>query len=148
MVQIQRVNNLLGKLEKRTRASKVGDDGNVVVGYTAAYALFVHERPPGAKMSDAQRKAMFAKFKEREKKGKKKKKRRKNKRRGPKFLEGPAREMSNNPQTAVDIANMVPRGGLVKALLIKGLLLQRESQKRVPVDTGNLMNSAFTAVEK
>ena len=61
-----------------------------------------------------------------------------------KFLENAARENGKEigrvvRQTFKQTSNMLT------SLLIGGLRLQRESQKRVPVDTGALKGSAFTA---
>jgi hypothetical protein len=63
---------------------------------------------------------------------------------GPKFLEGPARYLAG--ELGVIIIKAVGAGQTVaEALLLAGLRLQRESQKLVPVEYGNLINSAFTA---
>jgi len=93
---------------------------SVIVGYTAAYALHVHEN-----------------LKARHKPGK-----------VAKYLEGPAR----SPWLRRELANIVIAGcraghGILTVLLRAGLRLQRESQKIVPVMTGNLKASAFTRAE-
>ncbi len=64
-----------------------------------------------------------------------------------KFLEQPAREGSRQ------IAGMVRKAlqmkmTMAQALLIAGLWLQRKAQLLVPVDTGNLKNSAFTRLDQ
>lgn len=123
------------------RLAKKHKSGDVEVGYTASYAVQVHEAERGKKnppRTDAQRKAMFAKMRE-------------NEERGhvpwaagqPKFLEQPFREMSGE---LVSITGKAIRAGapLQKALLVAGLRLQGASQKLVPVDLGNLKGSAFT----
>jgi hypothetical protein len=70
--------------------------------------------------------------------------------RGPdqqaKFLEKPAREKSRPIAGIVRTAWQQGRT-LVQGLLLGGLFLQRESQKIVPVDTGNLKASAFTRID-
>lgn len=103
----------------------------VLVGYTAKYALFVHEnmeastlgkgipRPSGLGVYWGPPQY------------------------GPKFLEGPAREF------AKDIVNVITSAfakgiPLLKSMLLGGLRLQRESMKVVPVEYGNLRASAFT----
>lgn len=63
-----------------------------------------------------------------------------------KFLEDPARNKAS------DIANVIrdrfrQTGNMRQSLIVGGLLLQRESQKEVPIDTGNLRASAFTKAE-
>jgi hypothetical protein len=128
LVNFQR---LARKLEKLKRDSTREDNGNVNVGFEASYALFVHEapmtlqgkpRPTKGRYWDPQGRATN------------------------KFLEGPFRELQSALQKIIEtaVANGV---SLIKALLFAGLRLQREAQKRVPVDTGNLKGSAFTAKE-
>ncbi len=63
-----------------------------------------------------------------------------------KFLEQPARELKR--EFSKIIVTACSRGAkLEQALLMAGLRLQRESQQLVPVDTGNLKASAFTRKE-
>jgi hypothetical protein len=64
-----------------------------------------------------------------------------------KYLEEPARA---NAATYGRIGTQAYRNGatLPKALLVAGLALQRDSQKLVPVDTGALRASAFTALDE
>jgi len=97
---------------------------SIAVGYTANYALVVHESKKMQEHREARRG------------------------RGQwKFLEQPAREKQR--ELAAVISSAVENGvSIEKALVMAGLLLQRESQKLVPVDTGNLKGSAFTKVER
>ena len=108
-----------------------GKNATVIVGYTANYAVYVHEAvgmklkgvkrsPPGkGKYWDPQGRAQA------------------------KFLEEPARTMKD--EIAKDIGKAYNNGASFEdSLYLGGLRLQRESQLRVPVDTGNLKNSAFT----
>ncbi len=126
-------------LEKQSRKH---NDVGVIVGYTASYALYVHEspgtlkgQPRGAKKGskkgtyrghywDPQGRAI------------------------PKFLEKPFREKQAE---LIDIifrttkALGIAKGnGLDRGLMLAGLNLQRASQELVPVDLGNLKSSAFT----
>lgn len=99
---------------------------SVIVGYTAAYALNVHENK---KMQE-----------NREARGVTK--------RQWKFLEQPARELSNSGEIQRIVNTAVASGAsLEDGLLLAGLRIQRESQKLVPIDTGNLRASAFTRKE-
>lgn len=64
-----------------------------------------------------------------------------------KFLTGPLHEMRD------ELARVVAEGlksgmTIAQAVLAAGLRLQRESQRNVPVDTGNLRASAFTELVK
>lgn len=101
------------KLNKRARGAK---GGSVIVGYTANYAIYVHEnvgahfQRPGAQA---------------------------------KFLEEPLRK--NKKKYVRIVSDTVEKGGTFRqGLLLGGLALQRDSQKICPVDTGNLRASAFT----
>lgn len=130
MAEVQRLEAVVRAL--RDRAARHAERASVVVGYTAAYALFVHEnmemklegqpRPSGLGVYWGPEGA------------------------GPKFLEGPARE---NRDVLAEIVKTAIRQGKTEAqaLLLAGLRLQRESQLRVPVEFGNLKNSAFTRLE-
>lgn len=116
-VKIERLEELKKKLQDMKVAAKIDED--VVVGYTASYAIYVHEN-----------------LEARHKPGKQ-----------AKFLEEPARTLQ--PVMIQIVVRAMKRGvGLLAALLLAGLRLQRASQKIVPVDTGNLKNSAFTRIEK
>jgi hypothetical protein len=104
----------------RAKAAKANRDSNpsVTVGYTAEYAIYVHENleanhPVGQ----------------------------------AKFLEQPAREMARDISQVVIDAMQNRKATLAQALLMGGLRLQRESQMLVPVDTGALRNSAFTRLD-
>ena len=89
----------------------------VVVGFTANYALWVHENV-GANFRVGQ----------------------------AKFLEQPARV--EEPQMLSIVGKVLGSGkGMVQALTLAGLFLQRKAQQLTPVDTGNLKASAFTRRE-
>lgn len=109
MLQIKGLNQVLSRFKRLERKSKKEDNVDVAVGYTANYALIVHEIHATKS----------------------------------KYLENPFREMEKE-LTAIIKATRVATESLLKGLMIAGLRLQRESQKRVPVDTGNLKGSAFT----
>ena len=129
------------KLAAAFRALKVmserTDDVEVVVGYTAKYALYVHEnmkarhsKPAGVKTQSGSADKRY-----------------KNRSAGQaKYLEQPFREMQPEIIRAIKQGRKkkVP---LLKTLLVAGLKIQRASQKLVPVDTGNLRGSAFTEEE-
>lgn len=63
-----------------------------------------------------------------------------------KFLEAPARELAKELGAIVRRA-LTSGKTMAQGLLLAGLRLQREAQKRVPVDTGALRASAFTRLE-
>lgn len=109
---------VLGESRANARSTDPNDNISVVVGYTAAYAIYVHEN------LEAYHKVGQAKY-----------------------LEQPARELSPGLGRMVR-DNVIQGKTLAQALLIAGLRLQRESQQLVPVDTGLLKNSAYTVLEK
>lgn len=113
------VKKLISQL--RDKAAKVKKDSHgvsVVVGYTANYAIWVHEN------RNAYHKVGRAGF-----------------------LLDVFREIIREIATTVSTALQQGKT-MAQALLAGGLLLQRMSQKNVPVLTGNLKNSAFTRLEK
>lgn len=123
MPDITGLKELKRTLKQLKSKSKRRDDGSVIVGYTANYSLQVHENRKAQENREA--------------------------RNGVgqwKFLEQPARTMQK--EMAAIVAKTAGRIGIIKSLLIAGLRLQRESQKLVPIDTGNLKASAFTALDK
>lgn len=151
---IKAVYKRLEKMEKRVTKPRV----SVVVGYNANYALSVHERiemkwkglPRGAGFSrDSQGRVIVSrKVTETgtvggggkgfywDPQG----------RAQAKFLEQPARELRRELSAIIETA--VKNGATLEhALFMAGLRLQRESQRLVPVDTGNLKASAFTEKE-
>ena len=128
--KIEGVERVLAKLQAMKNKNT---NVTVLVGYTASYAVYVHEN---TEMKLAGQKRRGGKGRYWDPQGKA----------GPKFLEGPAREMQE--EIGQITAKAVKSGAtLEQALLMAGLRLQRESQKRVPVDTGNLKASAFTRKE-
>ncbi len=100
--------------------ARKAEGGNVIVGFTAAYALPVHENV-GANFKAPGTQA--------------------------KFLEQPAREEMGGPARRT-IEELLAKGkSLLDALLVVGLRIQRKSQQITPIDTGNLRASAFTRKE-
>lgn len=151
---IKNVKALLDKLEDRRRKSLTGDNGSVVVGYNAKYAVWVHE--------------MIEKHAGEPRTGTRKDGSKRTGRwwdpigRGqPKYLEQPARELSNSGELARVIRESYKGGAgarnskgqfigaatLLTALAVGAQRIQRESQKLVPVDLGNLKGSAFVEKE-
>lgn len=105
----------------------------VIVGFTAAYAIYVHEaaevlrgkkRPSGiGNYWDPEPQAQS------------------------KYLEQPARQLKRElGKIVVQVTKTT--GSLERGLIVAGLRLQAAAQKRVPVEYGNLKASAFTRVDK
>lgn len=118
MAEILKLQSLIAKLRAKAAAAKKDGNASVVMGYTAAYAVYVHENleanhPIGQ----------------------------------AKFLEAPFRDLKG-VLTGIVFELLRKGKTMAQALLVAGLRLQRESQKMVPVDTGALKNSAFTRLEK
>lgn len=92
---------------------------SVIVGYTANYALYVHENLNANHVVGE-----------------------------AKFLERPARELNNSGVLRqILVQAMRTTKKIQQALYLCGLRIQRDSQLRVPIDTGNLRGSAFTRKE-
>lgn len=126
---------------------------SVLVGYTAKYALFVHENvemkwrgfPRDRSIrkgrgddiaytgySASKRKGLFW---------------------GPhgqaKFLEAPARTLDSSGELGrIVLEALLKKKNIGQALLLAGLRIQRESQKLVPIEFGLLRASAFTVLEQ
>ena len=117
MAQIKGVSKLVNQL--RSRAARARKDWGVAVavGYTAAYAVRVHEDLEAFHRTGQ-----------------------------AKFLEQPFREMQKDLWAVIVFAiksGKTPG----QALLLAGLRLLRESQKLVPVLTGFLRGSGFVRLE-
>lgn len=91
---------------------------SIIVGYTTHYAIYVHENLACNHPNGGQ----------------------------AKYLEEPFRAHKAYMMQIVK-AEMKAGHTLEQSLLIAGFYLQRESQKLVPVDTGRLKGSAFTALK-
>jgi hypothetical protein len=136
--KITGLSDLINGFKKLMAEAKKQDGIEVQVGYTAAYAVYVHENIK-----------MVLKGKPRPKK--------RGRGRGfywdpqgkaqAKFLEEPARILLPELKRVVEEVTKAT-GSLEKGMLAAGFRLQRESQIRVPVDKGILKNSAFTRLVK
>lgn len=140
MPRVEGVKAVMRAIEQRA-LSKVIKEGagisgepSVIVGYTANYALYVHEN---IEMKGAGKPRANGKGNYWDPQG----------RAQAKFLEAPARQLRNELGSIVRTA--LKRGkSLLQALYLAGLRLQRASMLIVPVDTGNLKASAFTMKEE
>lgn len=136
MPKIENVKALTDKLRDMAAKAVKEKTGSVVVGYTASYALYVHENMEMKWKGEPRKKPHKGRYWDPQDKA------------GPKFLEGPARELADTGIFTQILVKAVQAGKTVmQGLLLAGLRLQRESMLRVPVDTGNLKNSAFTRIE-
>lgn len=118
------------------RAEKIGGKPLVGarVGYSAGYAAWVHENIE-MKGKGQPRRSGRGNYWDPAGKGQ------------AKFLEEPARTMAK--QLAEIVRTALIRGAtMIQAVFMAGLRLQRESQLRCPVDSGNLKASAFTKIEE
>lgn len=111
-MKIEGIQSLQQKLKKAKRDAAV--QHSVIVGYTAYYAIYVHENV-GVEFKVGQ----------------------------AKFLEEPARYQQDGMRRVFNQV-LKGGGTVEQALMMAGLYLQRESQLLCPVDTGNLRASAFT----
>ena len=116
-MQINGLDRVQAKLTAMGQRSVGPGRVSVVVGYTASYSLHVHEN-----------------LESHHPVGK------------AKYLEDPAREYAGVLGEIISETYKETKD-LHQSLLVAGLRLQRESQVQVPIDTGNLKNSAFTEKE-
>lgn len=149
-MEIKGVEAVVLKMQAMAAKARLDFDASVSVGYTAKYALYIHEntlmrwrglpRDRSIRLnSDGTVTTGYAG----------------NKQPGlfwgptgqAKFLEGPFRELEQ------ELIDMVVKGvveqklTMAQSLVRAGLYLQRVSMQRVPVLTGNLRASAFTRLE-
>lgn len=138
--EVKGIDSLLAKLKAKAADPRY-KDGNVIVGYTANYALWVHENreihPPGMIHAGEPRRSGSGKGLYWDPQGQAR----------PGFLLDVLRE--NYQRVAGVFREQAQRGiPLTQALYLAGLFLQALSMQAVPVDTGNLKASAFTKVEE
>jgi hypothetical protein len=131
MAKIQKLSGLVQKLNRRMQKA-AENEASVSVGYTARYAIFVHENME-MKLEGKPRPSGLGVYW------------------GPagssKFLEGPAREY--RPQMAGIVSKSLrSKQPMGQALLTAGKFLQRVSQQRVPVEYGLLRASAYTRLNQ
>lgn len=116
-MQILNLDRLKVKLAAMGKKFQADGGADIVVGATQRYALIVHEN------LQAHHPVGQAKF-----------------------LEQPARELSNDGTFSAIVEQAVENGDtLEEGFLLCGLRLQREAQKLTPIDTGALRASFFTA---
>lgn len=105
----------------------------VLVGYTASYALAVHEKVEMKLAGQPRQKPRKGYYWDPQGRAQ------------AKFLETPARTESREISRITREVTKAT-GDFEKGLAFGGLHLQRESQLMVPVDEGNLKASAFTSI--
>lgn len=119
MAKILGLEKLIAQLRQRAAKARKDVDGvSVSVGYTANYALVVHENR-NAYHRVGRAGYLLDVMRENQ------------------------RQLADVVRTALQAGKTV-----AQALLLVGLRLQRESQLNVPVLTGNLKNSAFTRLDR
>lgn len=118
-MQVRGLDKLTAFLRSRAEKALAESKDDVQIGFTAAYAIYVHEdlearhQPPHGHGGQA------------------------------KFLEQPAREQQE--VLAATVRDALSGGASIpQALMLAGLQLQGMAQDLCPVDTGNLRASAYT----
>lgn len=135
-MKITGIKSLQKKLKRlENEAREEARHASVSTGYTASYALYVHEMPMKHKGEKRRKKKNQGRFWDPQGRAQNK------------FLETPARQ--NREELGAVVVTVVKTGKKVRwGLLAAARLLQRMSQLLVPVDTGNLKNSAFTEFDR
>ena len=131
---IRGADRLVQKFQKLENQSKRNNNVSVIVGYTANYALYVHENIEMKWKGKPRQKPAKGRYWDPQGRGQ------------SKFLEQPFREKKGE-LTGIVRQMTKATGSLEMGLLSAGLNLQAASQKLVPVDLGNLKASAFTRIE-
>lgn len=138
ILEVARVENLTRfKRKMAIKRAKAMRDSNlsVKIGYEASYALWVHENIEEKWKGLPRKHPHKGRYWDPQGRGR------------SKFLEYPARVFGSKIGS---IIGQAAKNGatLLQSMLLGGMFLQRESQRIVPVDTGNLKASAFTKAEK
>lgn len=133
MAEVLNLSGLRTKLLLKYKQAARDADVVGLVGYTAAYAIWVHEMPNNDSFGTPRPSGLGVYWGPRGQ---------------PKFLEEPARRLANDGTLGNIVARAAKSGKSVKeAILLACLRIQRESQMVVPVEYGNLRASAFTRIE-
>jgi hypothetical protein len=133
MAQVENVEKVIATLRAKAAAAIKDNNVSVVVGYTAAYALYVHEMMEPKHLGEPRASGIGTYW---------------GPNGSPKFLEAPFREMNNSGELGKIIKGALQqKRTMAQALLLAGLALQAASMKRVPVEYGNLRASAFTRLD-
>ena len=160
VIEIKGLAKAQANIAKLIAKARKDENTGVEVGYTASYAIYVHENMNPVNLPTGSGAQIIAVSQGAGLKGRARKqvleaggaKPRKSHLGyywgpsfyGPKFLEGPAKAMAG--ELGKIIASTMSTGRtFLEGMLAAGLRLQRESQKLVPVEYGNLINSAYTA---
>ena len=134
MARIEGLKKLVAALRDRAAKAMKDDHASVMVGFSAKYAIFVHEntQPKTLGLNVPRRSGLGVYWGPAHY--------------GPKFLERPARELA---PTLGKIAGAVKKKGgtLAQGLVAAGMRLERDSKENVPVEYGNLRASGFTELE-
>lgn len=116
LLKIEGVTKVVNQLNKHKAKAKKDDKAAVRVGYTAEYAVYVHE----INLNYRNNKKW-------------------------KYLENPTRQLVNTGELGKIITTAYKNGAsLQQSINLAALRIQRESQLAVPIDTGHLRGSAFT----
>jgi hypothetical protein len=136
-MKIENLSRLQQKLRILIEKAKADENAEVVVGYSAAYAVYVHEiAEPTTLGKKVPRPSGLGHYWGPHDYG-------------PGFLSGPARALARDGTLGELATAAMKRGApLSQALYIAGLRIQRDSQEVVPVEYGNLRASAFTRLER
>lgn len=133
MAKVEGLNKIVEALKNRAAAARKDDGASVVVGYTANYAIYVHENLEMSWQGQPRRGGRGFYW---DPQGQAR----------SQFLIHPFRTQADELRRIV-VTALLKGATMAKSLLLAGLRLQRESQRLVPVDTGNLRASAFTRLE-
>jgi len=139
-VEVDNLEKVISALKRQAKirfSSPNGNHESVIVGYTASYAVYVHENLE-MKLKGQPRKGAGhgGNYWDPPNRGQ------------SKYLEEPARNLSNDGTLTELTAKAMQKGATVQeALYVAGLRILRDSQKVVPVDTGNLKASGFCRKE-
>ena len=126
--------SVLNNLQRRAVKAAANDKASAITGYNSKVAIFVHENMEMKLKGQPRRSGIGVYW-------------------GPngrsKFLESPARLLRSDGTLGRIVVQAIKKGAtMAQACFMACLRIQRESQKIVPVEYGNLRGSAFSMIEK
>jgi hypothetical protein len=131
MARIEGLEKVIAAMRKKAASVNKSTNVSVVVGYTAAHALWVHESREPKHAGEPRRSGLGNYWGPHGRPG---------------FLLDVMREMMTDLRDII-VRSLKAGQTMAQSLLMAGLRLQRESQRNVPVEYGNLRASAFTRLE-
>jgi hypothetical protein len=135
LFQVKGADRLIAKLKQLQVKAKQSTKDRIVVGYEAYYAVYVHESVE-MKLQGVPRPSGIGRYWDPQGQAE------------AKFLERAVRSLTYSGELSRIVVKVAKSTKSVsRALLSAGVAIRNEAQRRTPVETGYLKNSAYARVE-